>query len=240
VLHSHLVHKGTEAFFRNTNPALFEIRIRKSDHLNILLVENLLSTNVISYYANHVRTSRNRNDFDGSLDRNLFFDASTIHCRYQKYPTDVKTCFDLTPRIEDDLQTLINLCAKHEKYLLTVPDTLRRLDRIIYATKDSILDVCRLLEGCRKEVYEGNTIPLGSKMKWVLGDNVAFAGRTANLQQQHAALNVEIVSLRQIDVLKPLEWIATTTFENVELLSMERRKVQKRESRFEIGEFYCP
>jgi hypothetical protein len=151
-------------------------------------------------------------------------------------PTDVKTCFDLTHRIEDDLQTLINLRTRHEKYLLTVPDTLKRLDGIIYATKESILDVCRLLEGCRKEVYEGNTIPLGSKMKWVLGDNVAFTRRTANLQQQHAALNVEIVNLRQIDMLQPLQRIATTTFENVELLSMERKKAQKRDSRPEKGE----
>jgi hypothetical protein len=120
---------------------------------------------------------------------------------------------------------------------LTVPDTLKRLDRIIHATKESILDVCRLLEGCRKEVYEGNTIPLGSKMKWVLGDSVAFARRTSNLQQQHAALNVEIVNLSHMDMLKPLERIATTTFENVELLSMERKKTQKRDSRLDKGEF---
>lgn len=74
-------------------------------------------------------------------------------------------------------------------------------------------------------------------MKWVLGDNRAFERRTANLQLQHAALNVEILSLRQIDMLKPLEKIATTTFENVELLSMERRKGQKRDGRFDNGEF---
>jgi hypothetical protein len=92
------------------------------------------------------------------------------------------------------------------------------------------LDLCRLLEGCREEVYEGNAIPLASKMKWVLGDSVAFARRTANLQQQHAAINVEIMSLRQIDMLKPLERIATTTFENLELLSMERKGAKKRDS----------
>jgi len=145
-------------------------------------------------------------------------------------PADVKTCFDLTHRIEADLQTLVNLRARHEKYLLTVPETLKRLDDIVCATKDGILNVCRLLEGCREEVYEGNTIPLGSKMKWVLGDSVAFSRRTANLQQQHAAINVEIMSLRQIDMLKPLERIATTTFENVELLSMERKGAKKRDS----------
>jgi hypothetical protein len=43
-------------------------------------------------------------------------------------PADVKTCFDLTHRIEADLQTLVNLRARHEKYLLTVPETLKRLD----------------------------------------------------------------------------------------------------------------
>jgi hypothetical protein len=152
-------------------------------------------------------------------------------------PTDVKTCFDLTHRIEDDLQTLVILRTRHEKYLLTSPDGLKRIERIIQATRDSILDVCRLLEGCREEIYEGNMIPLSSKMKWVLGDSGAFARRTANLQQQHAALNIEIMSLRQIDMLKPLERIATTTFENVELLSMERKKVQRKQSKLDKGEF---
>src|SRR5450432_2570600 len=103
-------------------------------------------------------------------------------------PTDVKTCFDLTRRIEEDLSTLINLRSRHEKYLLTVPDTLKRIDRIIHCTREGILDVCRLLEGCREEVYEGHMIPLSRKMKWVLGDSVAFSRRTTNLQQQHAAV----------------------------------------------------
>jgi hypothetical protein len=156
-------------------------------------------------------------------------------------PTDVKTCFDLTRRIEEDLSTLINLRPRHEKYLLTVPETLKRIDRIIHGTKEGILDVCRLLEGCREEVYEGHTIPLSRKMKWVLGDSVAFSRRTTNLQQQHAAVNVEILSLRQMDMLKPLERIATTTFENLELLGMERKKTaggtqKTKESRLDKGE----
>lgn len=146
-------------------------------------------------------------------------------------PADVKTCFDLTRRIEADLQALISLRTRHEKYLLTVPGALKRIDDIVYSTKDSILDVCKLLEGCRAEVYEGNSIPLGSKLKWVLGDSVAFTRRTANLQQQHAAINVEIACLRQMDMLKPLERIATTTFENVELLTMERKRAKKRDYR---------
>ena len=149
-------------------------------------------------------------------------------------PTDVKTCFDLTQRVKDDVQTLISLRARHEKYLLTVPDTLKHLDRIICDTNDSILDVCSLLEGCRKEVYEDNMIPFGRKVKWVLGDSAAFARRTANLQQQHATLNREILGLRQIDILKPLERLATTTFENVELLSMERKKTQSRLDKGEL------
>jgi hypothetical protein len=139
-------------------------------------------------------------------------------------PTDVKTCFDLTTRVDADLQYLISLKIRHEKYLATIPETLRRLDQIIFGARESVMDVCGLLEGCRKEVYERGRIPFSNKMRWVLGDSSAFIRRTANLQQQHASLNVEIAFLRQIDLLKPLERMATTTFENVELLSMERRK----------------
>jgi hypothetical protein len=144
-------------------------------------------------------------------------------------PADVKACFDLTSRVDEDLQYLISLRKTHEKYLSTVSDTANRQDRMIHATGKSILDICRLLEGCRKELYEGNTIPLSSRMKWVLGDSGAFLRRTSNLQQQHAAINAEIAYLRQLDMLKPLEMIATTTFENLELLSMGRKK---RGSRF--------
>jgi hypothetical protein len=139
-------------------------------------------------------------------------------------PTDVKTCFDLTARIDTDLQYLISLRSKHEKYFLTVPDNLDRLDHVIYSARQSLLDICMLLEGCRKEIYERGKIPFSSKMRWVLGDSGAFTRRTVNLQQQHAAMNVEIAFLRQIDLLKPLERMATTTFENVELLSMESKK----------------
>lgn len=49
-----------------------------------------------------------------------------------------------------------------------------------------------LLEGCRREVYKDGKIPFSNKMRWVLGDSSAFIRRTANLQQQNAALNVEI------------------------------------------------
>jgi hypothetical protein len=125
------------------------------------------STAVISTVASNVASS---------------FSLATLISDIKNTPADLKTYFDLTHRIEADLQTLVNFRARHEKYLLTVPETLKRLDDIVYATKDGILNVCRLLEVCREEVYEGNTIPLGSEMKWVLGDSVAFARRTANLQ----------------------------------------------------------
>jgi hypothetical protein len=67
-------------------------------------------------------------------------------------PTDVKTCFNLTHRIEADLQTLVNLRARYERYPLTVPETPKRLDDIVYATKDGIMNVSRLLEGYREDV----------------------------------------------------------------------------------------
>ena len=139
-------------------------------------------------------------------------------------PTDVKVCFDLTTRIDTDLQYLLTLRTQHLPYLLAEPLVLARADQIILFARDSILDVCRLLEGVRQNVYEGGKLPLRSKMRWVLSDSGAFTRRTGNLQQQHAAVNGEIAFLRQRDLLQPLQRIATTTFENVELLSMVRRK----------------
>jgi hypothetical protein len=96
-----------------------------------------------------------------------------------------------------------------------------------------------------EKMYEGNALPLGSKMNWISGDSVAFARRTANLLQQLAAINAEIMSLRQINMLQLLERLATTTFENVELLGMDRKGAKKRDSpqgrkdEANYGEFMC-
>ncbi|PQE13610.1 hypothetical protein CJF31_00005034 [Rutstroemia sp. NJR-2017a BVV2] len=146
-------------------------------------------------------------------------------------PTDVKTCFALTHRVSTDLEHLILLRDQHHKYLREDPTSAARIDGIISSAKSSILDVCQVLEGCRKEIYENQAIPLRRKMSWVLGDSAAFTRRSLNLQQQHAAINTEITFLRQLQVLKPLERTVTTTFENVHLLSMrERRRRERRGS----------
>jgi hypothetical protein len=147
-------------------------------------------------------------------------------------PTDVKTCLDLVCRVDEDIQFAINLRAQHLKQLSTNPETLRRLDRIIVQARESIIDVGRLLEGCRREAH-GGKVPIQGRVKWVLGDSMAFSRRTANLQQQHAAINAEIAYMRQIEGLKPLrDLTASTVFENAELLSMSRKRSSSRLSVF--------
>ncbi|PQE28125.1 hypothetical protein CJF30_00010229 [Rutstroemia sp. NJR-2017a BBW] len=143
-------------------------------------------------------------------------------------PTDVKTCFALTHRVSTDLEHLILLRNQHHKYLREDPTSASRIDGIISSAKSGILDICQVLEGCRKEIYEDGSIPLRRKMSWVLGDSAAFTRRSLNLQQQHAAINTEIMFLRQLSVLKPLERTMTTTFENVHLLSMRERRRRER------------
>ncbi|PQE10368.1 hypothetical protein CJF32_00000913 [Rutstroemia sp. NJR-2017a WRK4] len=143
-------------------------------------------------------------------------------------PTDVKTCFALTHRVNTDLEHLILLRNQHHKYLREDPTSASRIDGIVSSAKISILDICQVLEGCRKEIYEDGSIPLRRKMSWVLGDSAAFTRRSLNLQQQHAAINTEIMFLRQLSVLKPLERTVTTTFENVHLLSMRERRRRER------------
>jgi hypothetical protein len=106
-------------------------------------------------------------------------------------PVDVKTCLDLVRRVDEDIQYAISLRGKNLKLLSDTPIELERLDRIIAAATESILDVGRLLEGCRREAH-GGRVPIRGRMKWVLGDSTAFSRRTGNLQQQHAAINVEI------------------------------------------------
>lgn len=119
------------------------------------------------------------------------------------------------------------------KHLTSTPDELKRLDRIIADANQSILDVGRLLEGCRREAH-GGQVPMVGRMKWVMGDSTAFSRRTANLQQQHSAINVEIAYLRNLEALQPVKdlLISNTTFENPELLSMGRRKSSSRLSAY--------
>jgi hypothetical protein len=147
-------------------------------------------------------------------------------------PTDVKTCLDLVCRVDEDIQFAINLRAQQARQLSMNPENLRRLDRIIAQASESIIDVGRLLEGCRREAH-GGKVPFQGRVKWILGDSTAFSKRTANLQQQHAAINAEIAYMRQIEALKPLrELTASTVFENAELLSMSRKRSSSRLSVF--------
>jgi hypothetical protein len=151
-------------------------------------------------------------------------------------PVDVKTCLDLVRRVDEDIQYAISLRGKNLKLLSDSPIELDRLDRIVAAASESILDVGRLLEGCRREAH-GGKVPIKGRMKWVLGDSTAFSRRTGNLQQQHAAINVEIAYLRQMEALKPLRDLSNnTTFENADLMSMgSRRRSSSRLSAYEDG-----
>lgn len=152
-------------------------------------------------------------------------------------PVDVRTCFNLTARVETDLNYLLALRTQHQKFLATQPSALSRLDSIILSTRQAIHDACRLLEGCREEVYgsEGGYIPIKKRMKWVLGDSGAFVRRTGNLQQQHVSVLGEIQWLRSIEVVKPLEELVSagnTTFENLELMD-DLRDERRRAKMFE-------
>ncbi|KAJ8071468.1 hypothetical protein OCU04_001788 [Sclerotinia nivalis] len=139
-------------------------------------------------------------------------------------PTDVKTCFALTHRVSTDLDHLLLLKSQHSKYISQNPFASKRLDGIISDARESILDICRLLEGCRKEVYEGGHIPVKKRINWVLGDGAAFERRRGNLQQQHVAVLAEIGWLRSLQVGREVERMEEMEFENVELLSKGRRE----------------
>jgi hypothetical protein len=154
--------------------------------------------------------------------------------------TDVKTCLDLVQRVDQDIQYAISLRTKNLKLLSENPDELRRIDGIIGAATDSIMDVGRLLEGCRPEAH-GGRVPFRGKVKWVLGDSTAFLRRTGNLQQQHAAINIEIAYMRKLGPLKAsADPVTNTIFENTELLWMERKRNPSKVSVLdEIGILYA-
>lgn len=150
-------------------------------------------------------------------------------------PTDVKTCLDLVCRVDEDIQFAINLRTQHLQQLSANPETLKRLNRIIAQASESIIDIGRLLEGCRREAH-GGKVPFEGRVKWILGDSMAFSRRTPNLQQQHAAINAEIAYMRQMEALKPLrDLTANTVFENAELLSMSRKRSSSRLSQVSWG-----
>jgi hypothetical protein len=142
-------------------------------------------------------------------------------------PVDVKTFLDLVHRVDEDLQYAISLRVKHLKLLSESPVELRRLDRIIESATESIFDVARLLEPCRKEA-NGGKVPMIGRIKWVLGDSTAISRRTANIQQQHAAINVEINYLRTLESLQPLKDLSSNiTFENMDFFTSRGRSLSR-------------
>ncbi|KAF8852563.1 hypothetical protein BDZ45DRAFT_730080 [Acephala macrosclerotiorum] len=155
-------------------------------------------------------------------------------------PLDVKTCIALTTLISTDLQYLIKLRSlpSNITYLSQNPDLAARIDNIIISTQEAILDVCRLLEGCRQDVYEGGNVPLKERMRWVLGDSMAFKRREGNLQGVHRAALSEVGFLRMREsagetVSKVIECVS---FENLELLEMKHRRREKTTTKAEVVE----
>jgi hypothetical protein len=138
-------------------------------------------------------------------------------------PADVTTFLALVARVDEDLKYAVDLRDKHLEQLQETPAELKRLDDIVRDANECILDIARLLEKCRKEAH-GGKVPLLGRMRFVLGDSTAFLRRTGNLQQQHAAINVEIIHLRTLSALKPITDLAPNmTFENSDLLSLNGR-----------------
>lgn len=139
-------------------------------------------------------------------------------------PVDVKTCLDLVHRVDADINFAIKLRDRYLDLLAENPGDLKRLDQIIATAEQSILDIGRLLEGCRAEVYGGH-VPLKGRMRWVLGDSAAFKMRTGNLQQQHNTILHEITYLRTLDGKKCIKELRpNTTFENWGSILMRREE----------------
>ncbi|ESZ94390.1 hypothetical protein SBOR_5254 [Sclerotinia borealis F-4128] len=167
-------------------------------------------------------------------------------------PTDVKTCFALTRRVSTDLEHLLSLRSQHVKYLDRNPFAANRLEGIISDAREAIRDISIVLEGCRKEIYEGECIPVKKRIGWVLGDGAAFERRRGNLQQVHGVVVAEMGWLRGMGSGREEEGKGDgrvdMEFENLELLcggrrregrqiscSREERKVEKVEA--EVSDF---
>lgn len=155
-------------------------------------------------------------------------------------PLDVKTCIALTTLINTDLDYLIKLRStpSNVSYLSQNPDLSRRIDNIIISTQQAILDVGRLLEGCRQEVYGRASVPVKERMKWILGDSMAFKRREGNLHGVHRAVLNEVGFLRMREsagetVSRVIECV---TFENVDLLEMAHKRREKRLTKTEVVE----
>ncbi|RDW63372.1 hypothetical protein BP6252_10917 [Coleophoma cylindrospora] len=145
-------------------------------------------------------------------------DRINFVCSLKNAPASTKTCLDIVNRVSDDINFAILLRHKHYAQLLAQPETLRRLDSILNSAKESIEDVGRLLENFRPDVNCGK-ISLASRLAWMLSNQQVFVERKSNLQQQHAAINVEIVYMRQFELLPPLvNACQKIFFENLELM----------------------
>lgn len=143
-------------------------------------------------------------------------------------PKDVKTCSALVKLISVDLKYLIALRMKtcNMAYLVQNPDLAQRIDDIIAVTQEGILDVGKLLEGCRQDIYAKGNVPVKARMKWVLADSKAFKIREGNLNGVHRAVLSEIQFLRMNESASETvkKVIEHDSFENLELLGMPSRR----------------
>jgi hypothetical protein len=147
---------------------------------------------------------------------------SRILYQLKNTPDDVRSCLSLISLVDTDLSYLISLRKTHLSALTTTPAILGRLDGIIGAAANALLDVGRLLEGVREEANRGRMNVTG-KFKWVLSDSQAFSRRVVTLQQAHNSVLNEIQGFKTKEGVGEIKGeMRREVWENTELFGMRR------------------
>ncbi|KAF9880282.1 hypothetical protein CkaCkLH20_02236 [Colletotrichum karsti] len=137
--------------------------------------------------------------------------VSALHATYQlilfsvdvdQVPSQVRRSLELVQTCHRDLQHLIEIRNECLPLLDKTPIVLNRVNEIIAAANQGLLEVCQIVEKCRPDANNGR-VPFKNRVAWVMFDSREFRAQEPVISRHHAAVLSELNFLRQTALLAP-------------------------------------
>nr|XP_036581366.1 uncharacterized protein CTRU02_08881 [Colletotrichum truncatum]KAF6789634.1 hypothetical protein CTRU02_08881 [Colletotrichum truncatum] len=133
---------------------------------------------------------------------NATYHAVLFSIDVDQVPSRVRRNLELVQRCHRDLQHLIEIRNECLPILEKTTIVLNRVNEIIEAANQGLVEVCELVEKCRPDAYNGK-IPLRNRLEWVLFDSKEFTAQEPVISRHHASVLSEMNFLRQMALLAP-------------------------------------
>ncbi|KAH6886260.1 hypothetical protein B0T10DRAFT_550047 [Thelonectria olida] len=118
-------------------------------------------------------------------------------------PSSVRHSLELVRTCYADVQHLIELRQTYLSLLEKRPPVLERVNTIITAATNGLVEVCAIVEKCRPEANKGR-VPFRQRVEWIFFDEKEIRAQEPVISRHHASVLAELNFLRQIALFAPV------------------------------------